>query len=247
MSRYFELDVELLDFKVPKVGFLVIKDPSSFLSPDRPTSLPCVISSNLIQLGLEEFVRQHSINAIQTFTKPADVHPLVFAQFCVYYYVELEKLKTSEANPSNVSEVGVGAGLSHPAANFMTPQNFANLKKKSKDTYLEGFMDTVTVGDKHKPLCIPANSGITVQSHTSKLPYYGQCMAKQAECSNLPLGVVVNRTFVKPSKSKLVPIVLMNTKMSTLTQTVMIIMPFHTVLFVMHSMNNCQVPKFQIL
>ena len=72
-------------------------------------------------------------------------------------------------------------------------------------------MGTVTVGDKHKPLCIPANSGITVQGHTSKLPYYGQCMAKQAECSNLPLGVVVNHTFVKPPKSKLVPIVLMNT------------------------------------
>ena len=48
VSRYFELDVELLGFKVPKVGFLVIKDPNTVLSPDKPTSLPCVIGSNLI-------------------------------------------------------------------------------------------------------------------------------------------------------------------------------------------------------
>ena len=72
-------------------------------------------------------------------------------------------------------------------------------------------MGTVTVGDKHKPLCIPANSSLTVQGHTSKLPYHAQCMAKQAECSNLPLGIVVNHTLVKPSKSRLVPMILINT------------------------------------
>ena len=65
VSRYFKLDVELLGFKVAKVGFLVIKDPNTVLSPDKPTSLPCVIGSNLIQLGLEEFVKQYSISAIQ--------------------------------------------------------------------------------------------------------------------------------------------------------------------------------------
>ena len=72
-------------------------------------------------------------------------------------------------------------------------------------------MGTVTVGDKHKPLCIPANSSLTVQGHTSKLPYHAQCMAEQAECSNLPLGLVVNRTLVKPSKSRLIPMILINT------------------------------------
>ena len=72
-------------------------------------------------------------------------------------------------------------------------------------------MGTVTVGDKHKPLCIPANSSLTVQGHTSKLPYHAQCMAEQAECSNLPLGLVVNHTLVKPSKSRLIPMILINT------------------------------------
>ena len=48
-------------------------------SVHQPSSIfPCVISSNLIRLGLGEFVKQHSISAIQSFTKPAEVHPLVF-------------------------------------------------------------------------------------------------------------------------------------------------------------------------
>ena len=81
----------------------------------------------------------------------------------------------SNANPSNVSTVGMSAGPSDPVTNSKTPQNFFNFMKKSKETYLEGFMGTVTVGDKHKPLCIPANSSLTVQGHTSKLPYHAQC------------------------------------------------------------------------
>ena len=136
VSRYFELDVELLGFKVPKVGFLVIKDPNTVLSPDKPTSLPCVIGSNLIQLGLEEFVKQYSISAIQSFTKPAEVHPLVFAQFCVYYYADLEKLKMasdqSNANPSNVSTVEVSAGFSDPATKSKTHKTFLISRKSLK-------------------------------------------------------------------------------------------------------------------
>ena len=132
----------------------------------------------------------------------------------------------SKINPSKVSTVGVSAGPSDPATNSKTPQkagpldpatnsktpqNFSNFKKKSKETYLEGFMGTVTVGDKHKPLCIPANLSLTVHGHTSKLPYHAQCMAKQADCSNLPLGIVVNHILVKPSKSRLIPMILINT------------------------------------
>ena len=105
----------------------------------------------------------------------------------------------------------MSAGLADPVTKSKTPQKFSNFKKKSKETHLEGFMGTVTVGEKYKPLCIPANSSLTVQGHTSKLPYPAQCMAEQAECSNLPLGLVVNRTLVKPSKSRLIPMILINT------------------------------------
>ena len=84
----------------------------------------------------------------------------------------------SNTNPSNLSTAGVNAGLADPVTKSKTPQNFSNFKKKSKETYLEGFMGTVTVGEKYKPLCIPANSSLTVQGRTSKLPYHAQCMAR---------------------------------------------------------------------
>ena len=40
-----------------------------------------------------------------------------------------------------------------------------HLKKKAKrkcEEYLEGYAGMVTVGDKHQPLCIPANSSKNV-------------------------------------------------------------------------------------
>ena len=36
-------------------------------------------------------------------------------------------------------------------------------------------------------------------------------MAEQAGCSNLPLDIIVNHTLVKPSKSRLVPMILIST------------------------------------
>ena len=43
------------------------------------------------------------------------------------------------------------------------------------------------------------------------VPYRGDFMVELADDSNLPAGVVVNRTYVHPSKSNLVPVTLMNT------------------------------------
>ena len=43
VSRYFEVDVNLLGFRVPKIGFLVVKDPNILLEPQHSTQLPGVI------------------------------------------------------------------------------------------------------------------------------------------------------------------------------------------------------------
>ena len=53
VSRYFEADVNLLGFRVPKVGFLVVKDPNTLLEPQHSQQLPGVIGC--ICLGCEEF------------------------------------------------------------------------------------------------------------------------------------------------------------------------------------------------
>ena len=59
VSKYFEADVTLLGFRIPWVGFLVVKDPNVLLEPQYSTQSPGVIGCNLIQLGCEEFGRSY--------------------------------------------------------------------------------------------------------------------------------------------------------------------------------------------
>ena len=69
----------------------------------------------------------------------------------------------------------------------------------------------VTIGEKHKPFCIPANTSRNVMGRAKGLPYCGDFMVELAEDNNLPVGLVVNRTYVHPTKSNLVPVTLINT------------------------------------
>ena len=48
VSKYFEADVTRLGFRIPRVGFLVVKDPNVLLEPQHNTQLPGVIGCNLI-------------------------------------------------------------------------------------------------------------------------------------------------------------------------------------------------------
>ena len=47
--------------------------------------------------------------------------------------------------------------------------------------------------------------------HAKGVPYRGDFMVELAEDNNLPSGLIVNRTYVHPSKSNLVPVTLINT------------------------------------
>ena len=74
-----------------------------------------------------------------------------------------------------------------------------NLTKESVTT-----LGQVWVGESHQPLCIPANSTKVVTGKTDKITKHLACMVKSCDSSNLPMGVVVNRTMVTPNKSKCV-------------------------------------------
>ena len=54
VSKYFEADISILGFRIPRVGFLVVKDPNVLLESQHNTQLPGVIGCNLIWLGCEE-------------------------------------------------------------------------------------------------------------------------------------------------------------------------------------------------
>ena len=86
VSKYFEADITLLGFRIPRVGFLVVKDPNVLLEPQYSNQLLGVIGCNLIQLGCEEFGRSYGFNAFEEFGCQDNVHPVVFTQLCSHYH-----------------------------------------------------------------------------------------------------------------------------------------------------------------
>ena len=106
ISKYFEADVSVLGFQIPRVGFLVVKDPNVLLEPQHNTQLPGVIGCNLIRLGCEEFGRSFGYEAFEEFHCLESVHPVVFSQLCSHYHQSklLDGLSTStNSNNINVS------------------------------------------------------------------------------------------------------------------------------------------------
>ena len=78
VPRYFEADITILGFLVPRVGFLVVRDPNKLLEPQHSTQLLGVIGCNLIWLGCEEFGRIHGFKPLEKFQCPSNIHPVVF-------------------------------------------------------------------------------------------------------------------------------------------------------------------------
>ena len=109
VSKYFEADITLLGFKIPWVGFLVVKDPNTILEPQYSTQLLGVIGCNLIQLGCEEFERVYGFDTFKEFHCPANVHPIVFAQMCSFYHQSKLQGQTQTGNKVSTSSVQVNS------------------------------------------------------------------------------------------------------------------------------------------
>ena len=110
VSRYFAADIKLLGFSVPCVGFLIVKDPNS-LEPQCSTQLPGVIGCNLIHLGCEGFGVVYGFKPFEKFQCPQEVHPIIFAQFCLFYHQEKLWVQTDSSSQSqaNVSSSGINS------------------------------------------------------------------------------------------------------------------------------------------
>ena len=112
VPKYFEADVTLLGFRIPQVGFLVVKDPNILLEPQHNTQLLGVIGCNLIWLGCEEFGRSFGFEAFEEFRYPEGVHPVVFSQLCSHYHQSklLDGPSTLvSSNKINVSSSGISS------------------------------------------------------------------------------------------------------------------------------------------
>ena len=79
-----------------------------------------------------------------------------------------------------------------------------------KTNTLGGYAGRVMVGDKRQPICIPAGMSKVVVGRTQgKLPK-GSYMVEATDDNNLPCGVSVNHTYINPTKSRQVSVILLN-------------------------------------
>ena len=67
------------------------------------------------------------------------------------------------------------------------------------------------VGDKRQPICIPAGMSKVVVGRTQEKLPRGSYMVEAMDDNNLPCGVSVNHTYVSPTKSRQVSVILLNT------------------------------------
>ena len=84
------MDIAFLGLKVPRVEFLVVKDPSDLLVLEtKKTKQPGIIGCNLVKLVYQEFTKKHPTEVFSNFQCPHNVDPLLFSQLCVCYYTDI--------------------------------------------------------------------------------------------------------------------------------------------------------------
>ena len=90
------MDVAFLGLRVPKVEFLVVKDPSDLLQTIKKTKLPGVIRWNLIKLAYWELVKKYPVEVFNSLQCLQNIDPLLFSQLCVYYYTDVRPAVVNE-------------------------------------------------------------------------------------------------------------------------------------------------------
>ena len=204
VSKYFEADVTPLGFKVPNVGFLVVKDPNTLLEPQCNTQFPAVIRCNLIRLGCEEFGWVYGLEALRNFNCPENVHPMIFAQMFSFYHQGKMSSSPSQTEPVNLDS-------NSGSIKVNTSEISSGDVRENPSSSSDAVLGQVWVGSTCEAICIPANCMKVLQGRTIKMTQRLSCMVEARECNNLSLGLVVNRTMVTPNKSKRVPVVIVNT------------------------------------
>ena len=101
VTKYFEANVSILGFRIPSVGFLVVKDPSTVLESQYSARMPGVIGCNLIWLGYKEFGKVFGFDAFENFRCPKEVHPLIFAQMCTLYHQSKDQDVQPDSHTTN--------------------------------------------------------------------------------------------------------------------------------------------------
>ena len=145
---------------------------------------------------------------------------MYFSTLCVYFYAECQKVinqaKETVEKDVSINSTGVGDSQQGSRPSESTneptqpnqpkqpkPNTTGSSKKnpKSKSQYLEGYAGKVMVGSHHQPICIPARSCKFLVGTAKGVPHKGNFMMEGTQDRNLPSGIMVNNTYVQPTKS----------------------------------------------
>ena len=204
LSRYIELDVEVLGMKVPRVGFLITQNPNEVLDPEHKTRLPGIVEWNLVWLAYEEFTKKHNPIVFENFECPEGVEPLLFSQLCIYYY--------ADKVPAVVHEIEAEDGLVYTEAITKNKDGKIIFKEKHQNFNIDKDepVGTVMIGNDHQPICVPGNAMIMVPGNILKIINKGSYMLETAAHANLPSGIAVNCSYDTPKSGRL-SVILVNT------------------------------------
>ena len=158
-----------------------------------------------------------------------------FSTLCLYYYAHIHQKAGVGASSVKTNNPSNNEGKGHNKYNPSDPKNNQNQsqgniqtsskqnpgKSKSSQTgkgkqrskklnTLGGYAGQVMVSNRKQPICIPAGTSKVVVGRTQdKLPR-GSYMVEATDDDNLPCGVIVNDTYVNPTKAKQVSVILLN-------------------------------------
>ena len=96
IMKYFEMDVAFLGLRVPKVGFLVVKDPSDLLQTKKKTKIAWDHWLEPNKVGISEIHQKYPVEEFNSFQCPQNVDPLLFSQLCVYFYTDIRPVMINE-------------------------------------------------------------------------------------------------------------------------------------------------------
>ena len=229
LSRYFTCDINIGGMVVPDIGVLVKTDRVLTTSKGVKTKVPVIIGCNVFKHAARKFIQDYGETALELFECPKEIDPLFFSCVELYYFSERDHRTMTPSSEEGEANGKRGVGAAHVATSQVgdddaigpsqtqgksgtgSKSNFPHKKTprhNSRD--LGGFAGRVTVGDKHHPTCIPANSSKTIIGKVPKVDRKLTYLVEKTEAPNLPIRVGINNPLVTPSKSGLVSVILIN-------------------------------------
>ena len=195
---------------VPDVGVLVKTDRVLTTSKGVKTKVPVIIGCNVFKHAARKFIQEYGETALELFECPKEIDPLFFSCVELYYFSERDRKTTAPSSEEGETNGKRGVGAAHVASSQVggesaigpsqtqgksgtkSKSNFPSKKKNKNDSGdLGGFAGRVTVGDKHHPMCIPANSSKSIIGKVPKVDRKSTYLVEKTEDSNLPIGVGV--------------------------------------------------------